>query len=245
MIRTSNIHKTFGQLNVLNDISLEFKCPSFVGIIGPNGSGKTTLIKCILGLIKPDKGQLFFNEMDIKNSWSYREQISYLPQIAQFPKNLTVSELLAMLSNLRGTPDRSEELIDLFEIAPFIHKKFGALSGGMKQKVNLLTALMYNTPVIVLDEPTTGLDPMSQIKLKAYLLQEHKAGKCILITTHILSLLDQMCDTLLFLIEGSVRYFGDVESLKKSANTTSIEAAIPSLMETDVNNQGMNQQVRI
>ena len=233
MIRADRIHKKFGSLDVLNEISLEFKPASFVGIIGPNGSGKTTLIKSILGLIRPNEGELFFEGELIKNNWKYREKISYLPQLAQFPKNLTVNELVSMLSDLRGKPDRSDVLIELFKIAPFLHKKFGALSGGMKQKVNILTALMYDTPVIILDEPTTGLDPMSQIKLKTLLLEERRAGKCILVTTHILTLLDQLCDTLLFLIDGRVKFFGDIERLKKSTNSSSIENAIPILMKND------------
>ena len=230
MIRLENISKVYGQLNVLRAIDVEFPQNSVTGIIGPNGSGKTTVIKSILGLIRPNEGKIFYNSIEIDGS-KYRQGISYLPQTVQFPKNLTVIELIRMLVDIRKDAPRREELIDLLDIEPFLMKKFGALSGGMKQKVNILAALMYDTETIILDEPTTGLDPMTQIKLKEFLKKERDRGKCILITTHILSLLDELCDRILFLLDGRVCYHDTIPKLKADTNTSGVEAAIPLLME--------------
>ena len=230
MIEISHLSKSFGKLKVLNDISLHFQRNEFIGIIGPNGSGKTTLIKSILGLIRPDEGQIRFEDKSIKNSWIYRNQICYLPQIAQFPNNHTVGEVINMMKELRPYSSREDEIMELFGIKTFLHKKFSDLSGGMKQKVNILSALMYDSPCLILDEPTTGLDPMSQLRLKEFLLRERDTGKCMLLTTHILHLLDELCTHLVFLIDGKVKYYGAIGELKAETEKQTVEKSIAALM---------------
>jgi Cu-processing system ATP-binding protein len=234
MIQVEHISKSFGKLKVLDDVSVLFKSASFVGVAGPNGSGKTTLIKSILGLVRPDAGNIYFANKAVDKHWEYRRYISYLPQAAQFPSNLTVTELIAMLEDLRLGGDRKAELLDMFGIHQFSHKHIGALSGGMKQKVNILATLMYDSPCIILDEPTTGLDPASQLKLKAFLTRERQAGKCIILTSHILSLLDELCDELLFLMDGHVHFQGSTQKLLDLTQTTLIERAIPELMNITI-----------
>lgn len=231
MIQVEHISKSFGKLKVLEDVSVLFKSASFIGVAGPNGSGKTTLIKSILGLVRPDAGNIYFADKAVNTHWQYRSHISYLPQSAQFPSNLTVTELIMMLEDLRPGNDRKAELMDMFGIHQFSHKHIGALSGGMKQKVNILATLMYDSPCIILDEPTTGLDPASQLKLKTFLLKERQAGKCIILTSHILSLLDELCDQLLFLMDGYVHFHGSTQQLLNLTRTTGIERAIPELMK--------------
>ncbi len=230
MIDVQNISKSFGKLKVLDDINITFPSDAFIGIVGPNGSGKTTLIKCILGLIRPDEGAIYYQGKSVNKAWAYRKDVCYLPQVAQFPSNLKVSELLELLKDLRKDYDREEELTNILGINEFVDKKFNALSGGMKQKVNILVTLMYSGHTIILDEPTTGLDPMSQLKLKNFLLEEKAAGKCILITTHILSLLDEMCDKILFLLDGKVHYYDSILKLKEQTAAPTVEKAIPSLL---------------
>ena len=172
MIRISNLYKSFKKNNVLKGLDLNLDQPGITALLGPNGSGKTTLIKCILGLVLPDDGQVYFDNQDIKNKYAYRNRISYLPQIAKFPENLTGRELIRLMKSIREGATNEKDLIDLFELEGEVDKKMTVMSGGTRQKLNLVLTFMFDSPVIILDEPSTGLDPLALICLKKYLLQE-------------------------------------------------------------------------
>ena len=161
MVSINNIHKKFGNNVVLDGVDLDINEGGIFAILGPNGSGKTTLIKSILGMVIPNKGTINVLGHNIKKNSSYRNEIDYLPQIANFPSNLKVKELITMIKDLRGNHTKDEELIKLFKVEPFLNKKLGNLSGGTKQKVNIILTFMFNSPLIILDEPTSGLDPIS------------------------------------------------------------------------------------
>ncbi len=231
MISLSNIHKQYGPLKVLNGIDLEFRSHGVHTILGPNGSGKTTIIKILLGMVLPQKGDIVVDNEVVNGGWEYRDKISYLPQIARFPDNLTVSELLNMILRIRNKPDRSEELIRLFKLEPFLNKKLGHLSGGTRQKVNLVLAFMFDSKVIILDEPTTGLDPVALIHLKELIRKERLKGKIILITTHIMSFVEEMADEIVFLLEGKIHFQGTVDELREQNRSVSLEHAIAQVLE--------------
>ncbi|MCF6353118.1 MAG: ABC transporter ATP-binding protein [Cyclobacteriaceae bacterium] len=230
MIEITNLYKRFGKVQVLEGVSLEIKGGGIFAILGPNGSGKTTLIKSILGMVIPQSGTILIENKPIKDQWEYRNSLNYLPQIAQFPENLKVEELIGMIKNLRGQTANDKELIELFGLAPFIDKKLGNLSGGTKQKVNLVLAFMFNCPLIILDEPTTGLDPVSLINLKGLINKEKEAGKTILITTHIMDFVDTMADEIVFLLEGKIYFKGTVAELKKKSAQNDLEHAIATIL---------------
>ncbi len=230
MIEINNLHKHFGKVQVLDGVSLEIKGGGIFAILGPNGSGKTTLIKSILGMVIPQSGTIHINKLPIKNQWKYRENINYLPQIARFPENLTVSELIGMIKNLRGKKANDLELINLFGLPPFMDKKLGNLSGGTKQKVNLVLTFMFDCPLLILDEPTTGLDPVSLIHLKELITKEKEAGKTILITTHIMDFVEIMADEIVFLLEGNIYFKGTVADLKKKSSRNDLEHAIATIL---------------
>lgn len=230
MIEIKNLRKNFGKVKVLEGVSLSITDHGIFAILGPNGSGKTTLIKSILGMVIPQGGEIEINGKDVKGKWDYRKDIDYLPQIAQFPDNLTVIELLNMIKNLRGKETKDEELIKLFKLEPFLDKKLGNLSGGTKQKVNLVLSFMFNSPILILDEPTTGLDPVSLIHLKDLIRKEKDAGKTILITTHIMDFVETMADEIVFLLEGDIYFRGTVDELKKKSSRNDLEHAIATLL---------------
>jgi Cu-processing system ATP-binding protein len=230
MIEINNLHKNFGKVEVLDSVSLKIDAKGIFAILGPNGSGKTTLIKSILGMVIPQSGSIIINGIDIKGQWDYRKGIDYLPQIAQFPDNITVIELLNMIKNLRGIKANDQELIELFKLGPFLDKKLGNLSGGTKQKVNLVLTFMFDSPILILDEPTTGLDPVSLIKLKDLIRKEKAAGKTILITTHIMDFVESMADEIVFLLEGNIYFRGTVEELKKKSSMNDLEHAIATIL---------------
>ena len=230
MIEIKDVHKKFGKNQVLKGIDLDISEKGIFAILGPNGSGKTTLIKSILGMVIPDKGQLTVGGITIKKSWEYRDQIDYLPQIANFPPNLKVSEIIAMIKDLRNRPGDDKNLVELFGLEPFMSKKLSNLSGGTKQKVNLVLTLMFDSPIIILDEPTSGLDPIAMLHLKELILEEKAKGKTILMTSHIMSFVEEMADEIVFLLEGKVYFKGDIKSLKKQTNQEDFERAIAHLL---------------
>lgn len=234
MIEIKNLHKRFGKVEVLDSVSLSIDEKGIFAILGPNGSGKTTLIKSILGMVIPQSGVISINGENVKGKFDYRKDIDYLPQIAQFPENLTVNELIRMIKNLREKEANDEELIKLFKLQPFLDKKLGNLSGGTKQKVNLVLTFMFDSPLLILDEPTTGLDPVSLIYLKDLIRKEKEKGKTILITTHIMDFVETMADEIVFLLEGNIYFKGTVDELKKRSDRHDLEHAIATILsETD------------
>ncbi|NAS10487.1 ABC transporter ATP-binding protein [Poritiphilus flavus] len=229
MIQINELHKKFGKNEVLGGVDLEIPQGGISAVLGPNGSGKTTLIKCILGMVIPNSGSIEACGQPTKKDWKYRQQINYLPQIANFPSNLKVAELISMIQDLRQKPSDADRLIALFELKPFLDKKLGALSGGTKQKVNIVLAFMFDSPLLMLDEPTTGLDPAALIQLKKLIRSEKEKGKTILITSHIMSFVEEVADEIVYLLEGNIHFKGSLEDLKSITLGTSLEEAITRL----------------
>jgi len=228
-IEIDNLHKQFGKNQVLKGIDLNIDKGRIYAILGPNGSGKTTLIKSILGMVIPDKGEISVLEQSIKKGWKYRKKIDYLPQIANFPPNIKVKELINMIKDLRNAPSTEAELIELFGLEPFLNKKLSTLSGGTKQKVNIVLTFMFDSPLIILDEPTTGLDPRALIRLKELILKEKNNGKTILITSHIMQFVEEMADEILYLLEGEIYFKGSIQKLLEQTKQTNFEHAIAAI----------------
>lgn len=231
MIHFQKVSKTFGRQRVLHEIDASFEEPGIYAILGPNGSGKTTLIKTLMGMVRPDGGDIHFRGKVLQGENAYRKHIAYLPQVARFPENLSVKEFFHLIGMIRGKPDRMGELLDLFGINAFLNKKLRQLSGGMRQKVNITSAMMYDTPVLVLDEPTIGLDPVAMLALKKWIKRERDAGKIILLTTHVLDVVEELADEILFILEGKVYYRGDQQNLLHQTGTSDVEHAIAHLLE--------------
>lgn len=231
MIIIKNLHKKFGKVTVLDGLNLTFENNGIHTILGPNGSGKTTLIKSILGLVIPDKGLIEFQGKQILGEWKYRNMISYLPQIANFPQNLTVKELFQMINDIRPGAKKEAELISLFQLQPYLDKKLGHLSGGTAQKVNIVITFMYDSPLIILDEPTGGLDPIALLRLKQLIRQEKENGKTIVITTHIMSFVEEISDEIVFILEGKIYFKGTVTQLKEDTKQDNLEKAIANILE--------------
>ena len=233
MIKIKNIHKKFGKLTVLDGLNLNINKGGIFAVLGPNGSGKTTLIKSILGMVIPEEGTINIDGEEILKKHDYRNNVNYLPQIANFPGNLSVSELIQMIKDIRTKKANDLELIELFDLQPFLKKKLSNLSGGTKQKVNLVLTFMFDSELIILDEPTTGLDPISLIRLKEIIQSEKQKGKTILITSHIMSFVEEMSDEIVFLLDGNIHFKGKIETLKEQTNQTDLEHAIATILSKD------------
>lgn len=230
MIEIKNLHKKFGKLTVLDGLDLSINKGGIFAVLGPNGSGKTTLIKSVLGMVIPEQGSINIDGEEILKMHEYRNNVNYLPQIANFPGNLTVSELIQMIKDIRTKKANDKEIIELFDLGPFLKQKLSNLSGGTKQKVNLVLTFMFDSELIILDEPTTGLDPISLIHLKDIIQTEKQKGKTILITSHIMSFVEEVSDEIVFLLDGKIHFKGKIEALKKQTNQTDLEHAIATIL---------------
>lgn len=233
MIRIEHIKKRFKKLQVLNDISADFEKGQVISLIGPNGSGKTTLIKSILGMVRPDSGKIFFLNEEIKSGYTYRKNIGYMPQIGRYPDNMKMGQLFDMLKNIRGIAedDLDNELIKEFDLFTMFEKPMRTLSGGTRQKVSAAIAFLFNPDVLILDEPTAGLDPLASEILKEKILKEKAKQKLILITSHILSDLDELTTHVMYLQEGKMQFLKHIDSLREETGETKLGKAIASIMK--------------
>lgn len=231
MILIDNISKKFGTLVALDQVTLELKSGKSYALIGPNGSGKTTLIKSMLGLVVPTTGNILFEGTSILNTWKYREKIGYMPQIGRYPENMRVGQLFEMMKNIRNDkPKVDEELLDAFKLYKIFDKPMHALSGGTRQKVSAALAFLFHAPVLILDEPTAGLDPVSVEILKEKIIREKRMGKLLIITSHILSDLDEIATEMVYMFEGRIQYSNSIETLKSETNESKLNKAIATLI---------------
>jgi Cu-processing system ATP-binding protein len=231
LVRITNLAKAFGSLPVLHSVDLAVRPGRVMAIVGPNGAGKTTLIKSLLGLTHPDAGEIWFAGSGVSGDEAYRARIGYMPQIARYPENLTGAELLAMLKDLRGAGARlDEELIDLLDLESALAKPLRVLSGGTRQKVNAVMAFLFAPELLVLDEPTAGLDPLSSRILKDKILAARASGRTFIVTSHIMNELEELADDVAFMLDGRALFVGTLAELKRMTAQTTLERAIATMM---------------
>lgn len=234
MIDIQNITKKFGKLAVLQDINLSFQKGQCIALIGPNGCGKTTLIKAILGMVLPDSGSITVNGKSILGEYLYRNNIGYMPQIGRYPDNMTIGQIIEMIKKVRNSNTAlDEDLIHAFELEKMFDKQMRTLSGGTTQKVSAVLAFLFNPEVLILDEPTAGLDPLASEILKEKIIREKEKGKLILITSHLLSELDDLITEIIFMQEGKVHFHQKIEDLKASTQEAKISKAIAKILKNN------------
>lgn len=233
MIIANNVSKNFGNLVALNNFSVTCNKGECIALIGPNGSGKTTFIKTILGMVVCDSGFVTVNGFNIKNDWQYRSNIGYMPQTGRYPENMTIGQVLEMMQDIRGgklLKDHDEDLIERFGIKELLHKRMRTLSGGTRQKISAALAFLFNPDLLILDEPTAGLDPLSSEILKEKIIEEKKKGKLIIITSHILSELDDLVTQVIYMQDGCLCFHKSMEQLKEDTGQTKLAKAIAHVM---------------
>ena len=232
MIKVENLHKRFKKLQALNNISVEFSKGQVISLIGPNGSGKTTLIKSILGLVKPDNGQILFNGISINKNIEYRRDIGYMPQIGRYPDNMKIGQVFDMIRNMRGQDQKvDEELYFRYKLDTMLDKPMKGLSGGTRQKVSAALAFLFDAEVLILDEPTAGLDPVAAEILKEKVIAEKAKGKLILITSHILADLEELTTHVLYIQEGKIVLHKSIGELYEQTGEEKLSKAIAFIMK--------------
>ena len=212
-----SIKKEYGDKLVLDCLSFSLK-PGLYGILGSNGSGKTTLFRIICGLMKPTQGAVFFNGKNIVDqAENFRDILGFLPQDFRYYPDFTARNFLLYIASLKGLSRKnasttSDELLDLVGLSAIKNKKIRKLSGGMKQRLGIAQALLNNPQVLVLDEPTVGLDPKERVKFRK-LLSSLSKEKIILLSTHIVLDVESIADEILILKNGRLRDRGTVSQL--------------------------------
>lgn len=225
MITIKNLNKSYGKQHVLHDINLTLEKGQCIGFVGPNGCGKTTLMKCILGLVTPQSGEVLVNGMNVQENQSYRQHIGFMQQNSCFPENMSVRETFRTIQDVRGTnTGLDKELYDAYEIESIAEKKTRTLSGGTSQKVNAALAFLFNPDILILDEPTASLDPLAANILKEKIVKEK--NKLVFITSHILSELEGIVTHIIFMEEGHILFFKPVDQLLKESQQDNVSQAV-------------------
>jgi Cu-processing system ATP-binding protein len=225
MITCSALSKLFNENSGIQDIDLRFEPGRIYGVIGANGSGKTTLLRCIEGLYYPGSGLVLHDGVSTKSNRQFaqkRKQISYLPTDDFLYPKLSCRENIILANLLRNNSEKLDgktlELIDFFEIGPYLDKPFGACSTGMKKKAQIVASLAGEVTTILWDEPNDGLDILANIRMKELLTRYKAEGKIIIISSHVVEFLEHFIDTCIILRDGracDVREGTAIESLQE------------------------------
>ena len=233
MIEVKNLTKKFSKFTALDDLNLSFTNSKSIALIGPNGCGKTTLIKSILGLNVIETGDILVDGKSVKDDYRYRQDIGYMPQIGRYPENMSIGQTIKMIKDTRKISEThlDTELLENFELEKMYDKKMGTLSGGTTQKVSAVLAFMFDPKVIILDEPTAGLDPLASEILKNKIIKEKNRGKLIIITSHLLSELDDIVSEIVFMNEGKIIVQQSVTDLMTERKSEKISESIISILK--------------
>jgi len=221
LVELRNLEKSYGSVKALEKLTLEIPQGSFFGLLGPNGSGKSTTLRILCTLLEPDSGQVTVaGENALKNSRNVRSKIGYVAQEVAIDKILTGRELLQLHGNLYHLnrtyrEERIENLVEQLDMKEWIDRRSGSYSGGMRRRLDLATGLMHEPDLLVLDEPTVGLDIESRSKIWSLLKDLHKGGKTILLSSHYLEEIDELSDQMAIIDKGRVIANGPPDELKK------------------------------
>jgi Cu-processing system ATP-binding protein len=234
-IAVEGLSKSFGTLNVLDEVDLSFDVGETTAIIGPNGAGKTTMIKSILGLVKPSAGSIRVMGESVADGHEYRRHIGYMPQAPAFPEGLSGREVIGLIHTFRHKRGPAElELLRRFDLESELDKPVRTLSGGTRQKLSAVLAFMFEPAIMILDEPTAGLDPLASAALKDYVQERADAGATVIMTSHVMADLEELCDRVVFLMDGRPRFDGPLEALRTQTGESRLERAIAQLLQREV-----------
>ncbi len=219
-ILVKNLIKNYNGTNAVNNISFKVRKGEIFGFLGPNGAGKTTTIKSILGLVNVDSGLIKINDFDVADSGKNAKKfIGYLPERVAFYENLSAFQNLCFIAEMKKTSkDECKILIKEFGLSNAINKKVGAFSKGMVQRLGMARSLIGNPPILILDEPSGGLDPRGVVLIRSKIREMKKMGSTILVSSHILSEVQEICDRVCIINKGEIVAQDTVDGLRKTLN---------------------------
>ena len=214
-LEISNLTKKFGEQTALNNINIEIKKNEIIGLLGPNGAGKSTLMKSVVGVIKIDEGKIIFDGKDItENEVFSKKNIGFLPENNPLYQEMYVKEYLQFVANIHGiSNEKVEEIIDLVGITPEKNKKISQLSKGYKQRVGLAQAILHEPNLLILDEPTNGLDPNQIVEIRN-VIKEIGKEKTVILSTHIMQEVEALCSRVILIHNGNIVQDTDIANFK-------------------------------
>lgn len=234
MMEIRSLSRTFSKRPALRDVNLKIESESITALLGPNGSGKSTLLKIIMGHVLPDPGgDVLLDGESVIGKTAYRKRIAYMPQVPSFPDNLRVREILTFLERLTGDPVEKARLMEEMQVDSFYDRRFGQLSQGMKQKVNILQCFSFRRDIFIIDEPTAGLDPYMAYYLKELVMRKKAEGGTVLFTSHVMSEVEELADRMAVLVEGSLIVCDEPGSFIQSQGAVTLEEAVRHFWRTD------------
>lgn len=225
MLKLQNISKTYskGKIKAVDNVNLEIRPGEIFGFLGPNGAGKTTTIKMIVGLLKPDEGSIFLENINVwEEPLKAKSQISYVPDTPEIYDKLKGIEYLNFIADMYEIPkdirqERMEKYLEIFNLKDAIGDIIGSYSHGMKQKLVLISALIHDPKLFILDEPMVGLDPKSSFQLKEIMRERCNEGKIVFFSTHVLEVAEKLCDRIAIINKGRIIALGTMEELRSHA----------------------------
>lgn len=219
-LEIKHLTKKFGEQTALDNISIDIKSNEIIGLLGPNGAGKSTLMKSIVGALKIDEGQINFNEQDITlNEIESKKKIGFLPENNPLYFEMYIKEYLNFVAEIHKIPEsRVSEVIEKVGLTPEISKKIGQLSKGYKQRVGLAQAILHEPDLLILDEPTNGLDPNQIIDIRN-VIKEIGQKKTVILSTHIMQEVEALCSRVILINKGKIVQDSPIDEFKNQFST--------------------------
>ncbi|MBV9342129.1 MAG: ABC transporter ATP-binding protein [Acidobacteria bacterium] len=237
MLETQELSKSYASIPAVRNVNFSLQAGQVLGCLGPNGSGKSTTVKMLTGLLQPTRGKVLFYGEDIhKDLVGFRRCLGYVPEEANLYPYLSGREYLEMIGILRGIgrprlEKRIDSLLELFAMHPHRHGVIASYSKGMRQRILLIAAFMDNPPILIFDEPLSGLDVTTALILKTLIRRFGQRGKAIFYCSHVLEVVEQVCSDLLILRKGNVIASGPTKAIQRHADSASLERTFMHMVE--------------
>ena len=237
MIEVKNLVKKYPTTRAIDGISFHVNAGEIIGLLGSNGAGKSTTIKILAGILRPTSGEVYLAGHDVvRETLESKKKRGYMPEAPHLYENLTGYEFLTFVGRLLDMPDdeiqeRIENYSSALELDGHLHSLIGTYSKGTRQKITFIMSIINNPPVLLLDEPTSGLDPRFTRLLKDWILSFREAGTAVLLSTHITSVAEDICDRLAIIHRGKIRATGTVEGLLNATAAESLEEAFVQVVD--------------
>ncbi len=236
MLQVKDLTKKFGHYPAVDRVNFTIRRGEIVGYLGPNGAGKSTTIKMLSGLLEPTEGEIFYNDKNIYDDLiSYKGKLGYVPEESEIYPHLSGFEYLQMVGRLRGLEEniiteKAEQLLELFKLYGSMHFYISSYSKGMRQKILIIAALLHNPEILLLDEPLSGLDVATVLVFKEVLRKLAGVGKVILYSSHILEVVENLCDRVIIIHKGKILADDSVKNLKELSKKPSLEEVFSNLV---------------
>jgi ABC-2 type transport system ATP-binding protein len=247
VIEISNLHKSYSNNQVLKGISLQVYPGQIIGYIGPNGAGKSTTVKIICGLLSNFEGEVKVKGISIKeNPLAVKRMIGYVPELAELYEVLTPHEFLSFMADLYEIPrqqaeERFTKMLTAFGLSNNLHQRMETFSKGMRQKVLIVSGLMHNPEVIILDEPLSGLDANSVIIVKELLSKLAAAGKTIFYSSHMMDVVEKISDRIILINNGVIAADGSIEELREQKGNLSLEKIFANITSLGAHSDAVDE----